>query len=1597
MKHLVGLLFVLILTACGDAANVAESSIGPTPEDKAPNAEVPAVSDLIVFSTSESQIVLRWADSNNAAGYLIRRNGEQVATIAKGLYTYTDDNVLANQSYRYEIVAFNENGSESDAITINAIAIINTPPTVEAIDQILLFDTVMQGEVVAQINASDFDDHPLDYAIKNDLFEIDSSGTLRVAKSLVSVSGKVILLNIEVSDGYSITTTQVKLGIIPITANGENQGLSRQVFKDASIGSDINTLKQLAAYPNTPTETTIEAEFVSPSDIGSNYGQVMQGYIIPPVSGEYYFWVAADDQAELYLGTDENFSTLEKIAYLNSHTSPQQWDRHSTQASTAQNLIAGQPYSIKAIMTEGGGGDHLAVAWQGPEIPQAVIANEYLRTPLDLQNPSVVTQLSWLKMDHDKILLEWNAASDNTGISHYDIYEYDQKIATTEDLSIELTALESSKLYNLMIKAVDIAGNESPFSALLAVQMDDFTAPAVVSEISVISTGPNHIHFNWPESADENNTQVLYRVFQDNLLIHQGYQAELQINKLTAGTAFEFEIEAIDIAGNNSGKSTALTFSTSDHVVGTPTFEYPSFEYAVAANAATNSVFAKLTYQAEAAPVLVIESGDSEGYFAINESGELSLIKPFLADSSQIFNLQLSITLAGKFSLVAVKINVIESTRFIQTGIYQQVWAGIGGNTIDLINTQNAVSSQQVLAEVKTPSAMGDNYGQRLSGYLKVPTSGAYTFWVASDDDSEVRISSDITMSKAEATARVNGYTGIDAWHDNKLIKSDIQLIAGQYYYFEVMHKEGGGGDHLSVAWQGPGITKQLLSASHFIPSSSFVPAKVELQTAYQSSFETLGDEITVEYLVAASAAGFPVTIYYGDVDAGDSSQGWQYKMELGELSAGNQTITLPNINPGSSYYIRFESTGPAGNSWSQVIKVDTTVIDDSKVVGEALPKILSLTVNINNQDLFLELEKHSVRSPNFQLLTFDVRRFQQFQTISPMPEVRTYRGYVSNNPFQTVTGVVDSTGIIHLSGWGGDSRHWGHNMDISDQINADALGNSESSTTELKFDFDTPAVVDNRLYLPQPGVEFHNNLARVSFLHEQNQFRDEASGNIINAIAQMEGHINELDYVWAQKTGLRWDIGRSLIEVKGAISEATQVRPAPTDNSNFSMDFQDPHGVGYCWGGGDWLGCVASYTMQWGFTHEVGHNFGLGHGEQTDNNNQIQQPSTHMGNMQARKTTWRLQTGTKFNPADALINPMLPATFKDYLTVYQDQAGTINPLANDYDANGDVLTIDSFEEATLEGGSVTNNLGILTYTPPAGFTGVDQFSYVATDGQYKTRGPVQIQVLTAGITADWTMDSIVNRTVNEQIFEVIEDASGQGNDLTAPNLAAITPAATLADVQVFGRRNQGFSIPLMASAVKANDAIGHSLLPHKLDPGHKSFSAAMWFKYSNISGDKLLIGKSSSGPNNMQYGGWEIRAEDSKLEMQVSYRDRLMHSSEVRAEQTDALVDGAWHHVVMVIDRENNELRGYLDGVELTTQGTLPQGNGPITAAMNSSGYGGGSPFRVGGHASVNCVDGVTEDDPQICEVSEGQAFDSVKLYHKALTSVEVSALFAE
>jgi uncharacterized repeat protein (TIGR01451 family) len=74
------------------------------------------------------------------------------------------------------------------------------------------------------------------------------------------------------------------------------------------------------------------------------------------------------------------------------------------------------------------------------------------------------------------------------------------------------------------------------------------------------------------------------------------------------------------------------------------------------------------------------------------------------------------------------------------------------------------------------------------------------------------------------------------------------------------------------------------------------------------------------------------------------------------------------------------------------------------------------------------------------------------------------------------------------------------------------------------------------------------------------------------------------------------------------------------------------------------------------------------------------------------------------------------PVAVDDSDTTPADTPVTIDVLNNDSDIDGDTLTVASVTQGTH--GSVTNNGGDVTYTPAAGFSGTDSFTYTISDGK---------------------------------------------------------------------------------------------------------------------------------------------------------------------------------------------------------------------------------------------------------------------------------------
>lgn len=133
-------------------------------------------------------------------------------------------------------------------------------------------------------------------------------------------------------------------------------------------------------YPYRPSGWELQPSLEAPAGRGNYYLTRLRGYLHPPVTGEYAFWTASDNSSEIWLSSDDDPTKVRKIAFQARYSwvAPREWSRFPSQHSENIFLQAGQTYYLEVFQEQTMGGDHLAVAWQGPSVKQAVIANRYL-------------------------------------------------------------------------------------------------------------------------------------------------------------------------------------------------------------------------------------------------------------------------------------------------------------------------------------------------------------------------------------------------------------------------------------------------------------------------------------------------------------------------------------------------------------------------------------------------------------------------------------------------------------------------------------------------------------------------------------------------------------------------------------------------------------------------------------------------------------------------------------------------------------------------------------------------------------------------------------------------------------------------------------------------------------------------------------------------------------------------------------------------------------------------------------------------------------------------------------------------------------------
>jgi uncharacterized protein (DUF1800 family) len=145
----------------------------------------------------------------------------------------------------------------------------------------------------------------------------------------------------------------------------ENAGSVVREYWNGVAGTTVASIPTGTPPSGTANLTSLEA----PTDFGDNYGARIRGYITPPSTGNYYFWIAANNAAELWISNDaETVNAFKRASVVTGSAVPRTWTVEANQKSPWLALEQGKKYYFEILHKAGvGAGDNVAVGWLKPD------------------------------------------------------------------------------------------------------------------------------------------------------------------------------------------------------------------------------------------------------------------------------------------------------------------------------------------------------------------------------------------------------------------------------------------------------------------------------------------------------------------------------------------------------------------------------------------------------------------------------------------------------------------------------------------------------------------------------------------------------------------------------------------------------------------------------------------------------------------------------------------------------------------------------------------------------------------------------------------------------------------------------------------------------------------------------------------------------------------------------------------------------------------------------------------------------------------------------------------------------------------------------
>ena len=207
------------------------------------------------------------------------------------------------------------------------------------------------------------------------------------------------------------------------------------------------------------------------------------------------------------------------------------------------------------------------------KIISGVIALFLVATPIfalralavsDTTAPSQPSGLNAALNVGNQVILSWNPASDNVGVTGYTIMRNSDILANTSNTTyIDINVLSSTN-YSYSVLAYDAAGNVSSLSSTVSINTaasSDTTMPSVPTNLTATAISANQINLSWTAATD-NVAVVGYTILRNNVIIANSTTNSFSDLSVAPSTTYSYAVLAYDAAGNLSVQSNTATATT---------------------------------------------------------------------------------------------------------------------------------------------------------------------------------------------------------------------------------------------------------------------------------------------------------------------------------------------------------------------------------------------------------------------------------------------------------------------------------------------------------------------------------------------------------------------------------------------------------------------------------------------------------------------------------------------------------------------------------------------------------------------------------------------------------------------------------------------------------------------------------------------------------------------------------------------------------------------------------------------------------------------------------------------------------------------------